>query len=334
MTDEQRRIEPKINIDDDDRQTGPTDTPYNGSLFDEIPNREKRPRSSSAENSPIVPNSDRVEVPPIDRSSPGKARQAGGLPLGTILGAAAMLTAAYAIWSGVGVTERIEQLEQRPTPQIEEAATQAQKIQALTKRIDELQQKLADQDALIRKQKSALEDQIKKQANRHQADMGTLIQGEEAKHKAMLKELGDQLAKSKAAAKSAAVEPPAKEAPVAAPSPKPKPVAKKSEEDMTELPGPIESASEVELPASTDRSGRESSWGINIVSLESETAAQQEVARLKEKGIQAEILETSANGRSWYRVRVAGFSSKDEAQEMQSTLAKEHGITGTWVNNQ
>ena len=286
------------------------------------------------DDEPIVPNSDRIEIPPVDRpvAEPKRENQ-GALPIGALLGGGALLLAAYAAWTNLGLTARIASLEERPTLRIEDMAKlQNQELQALSKRIDEQQKQIASLQATLDKQngqKGGLESSIEKLNEKHKADVAALMQRQASEIKTLNEELKQLKERSLEKAKKAA------EVPAASPpAAKPKPVVRKPVEDRTELPGPIESASEVEQPASSGAADRQASWGINIVSLESEEAAIQEVERLKGLGLNAEILETSANGRAWYRVRVAGFASKDEAQQMQSTLAKEHGITGTWVNNQ
>ena len=286
------------------------------------------------DDEPIVPNSDRIEIPPVDRpvAEPKREHQ-GALPIGALLGGGALLLAAYAAWANLGLTARIASLEERPTLRIEDMAKlQNQELQALSKRIDEQQKQIASLQATLDKQngqKGGLESSIEKLNEKHKADVAALMQRQASEIKTLNEELKQLKERSLEKAKKAA------EVPAASPpAAKPKPVVRKPVEDRTELPGPIESASEVEQPASSGAADRQASWGINIVSLESEEAAIQEVERLKGLGLGAEILETSANGRAWYRVRVAGFASKDEAQQMQSTLAKEHGITGTWVNNQ
>ena len=362
MTDETKgkRIEPRIGKDEDERRSSPADTPYTGSLFDDRYDEDDRSAPSdddfllnrvgsqpeSDDDEPIIPNSDRIEIPAVEKPARTLPGSDGSLPIVPILAGAALLASLYALWAGSDVSQRISQLENAPRSQIEDVnKLQGQETEALTKQLAELETRLAGQEKLIeglQKQNKSLEAALAKQDDKHKSDMTALMQGEDTKHKAMMQEISEQISNiqtSKSNGTAAAkpnAETPAIQVQTAtpAPKPKPKPVVRQPAMDKTELPGPIESVAEVESSASSAATGRQPSWGVNVISLESKTAAQQEVARLKEAGIDAEILETSADGRAWYRVRVAGFASKEEAQQMQSTLAKEHGIQGTWVNKQ
>ncbi|GAV19317.1 sporulation related domain protein [Mariprofundus micogutta] len=92
-----------------------------------------------------------------------------------------------------------------------------------------------------------------------------------------------------------------------------------------ELPAPLES-----LPA-----GKKSSaggWVVNIASVYSESAAKKELARLRGIGIDAEISESMVKGRQLFRIRTAGFASREEALQQKDRLASQHGIKDAWVH--
>ncbi len=72
-------------------------------------------------------------------------------------------------------------------------------------------------------------------------------------------------------------------------------------------------------------------WVINLTSVSTKEAADQELARLKELGIEAEAIRTQARGRTWYRIRVGGFESMEAAEARSKELAQQLGIADIWV---
>ncbi len=74
------------------------------------------------------------------------------------------------------------------------------------------------------------------------------------------------------------------------------------------------------------------SWAIIIASVNSRSAAEKALARLKGKGIAADIHPTTVKGKDWFRVRVSGFASRAEAEIQKTYLAQQHGIKGVWIH--
>ncbi|MDQ6969764.1 MAG: SPOR domain-containing protein [Mariprofundus sp.] len=74
------------------------------------------------------------------------------------------------------------------------------------------------------------------------------------------------------------------------------------------------------------------SWAIIIASVNSRIAAEKALARLKGKGIAADIHPTTVKGKDWFRVRVSGFASRAEAEIQKTYLAQQHGIKGVWIH--
>jgi len=72
-------------------------------------------------------------------------------------------------------------------------------------------------------------------------------------------------------------------------------------------------------------------WVINLVSVDSLKGAQKALARYQAKGITAEIFPTQIKGKQWYRLRIAGFASKQAANEQRKILTRTFGINDTWV---
>jgi len=73
-------------------------------------------------------------------------------------------------------------------------------------------------------------------------------------------------------------------------------------------------------------------WTIVIASLNTRSAAEKALVNLKGKGVAAEIAHILVNGKSWYRIRVGGFSSQQEAKLKKAYLAKHHGIRDAWIH--
>jgi len=73
-------------------------------------------------------------------------------------------------------------------------------------------------------------------------------------------------------------------------------------------------------------------WVVNLMSLDSLPAAKKALADFKARGISAEIGHYSVKGKTRYRIRVAGFASKKEAEAQKEYLIRKHHIKAAWVN--
>ncbi len=73
-------------------------------------------------------------------------------------------------------------------------------------------------------------------------------------------------------------------------------------------------------------------WVIVIASLNSRGAADRAIANLKAKGIAAEVNPIMVKGNPWYRIRVSGFTSRQEANAQKAYMASQHGIKDTWIH--
>ncbi len=72
-------------------------------------------------------------------------------------------------------------------------------------------------------------------------------------------------------------------------------------------------------------------WVVNLASVESKHAAIKAQGRYKAHGIASEIYAAVIKGKTWYRLRIGGFASKQEAIAQKRYLAKKHGIKDAWV---
>ncbi|MDQ6973139.1 MAG: SPOR domain-containing protein, partial [Mariprofundaceae bacterium] len=99
-----------------------------------------------------------------------------------------------------------------------------------------------------------------------------------------------------------------------------------SNANNTSLPPPVSSPTYAPAPRRMS-----SGWVVNITSVSDSESAYQEVARLKSMGINAESARAYSNGRTWYRIRIPGFASHDEAIRARPSLEARLGIRDTWV---
>ena len=73
-------------------------------------------------------------------------------------------------------------------------------------------------------------------------------------------------------------------------------------------------------------------WVIVIASLNSRAAADKAITNLNAKGIAAEVNPIMVKGNPWYRIRVSGFTSREEANAQKAYMASQHGIKDTWIH--
>ena len=84
------------------------------------------------------------------------------------------------------------------------------------------------------------------------------------------------------------------------------------------------------IPSSTEAS-RSGGWSINLISLSSEKDARTEMARLRQMGIRVEMQEAQRDGRTWFRLQVPGFDSREGARAYIATIQQQTGINNAWV---
>lgn len=94
------------------------------------------------------------------------------------------------------------------------------------------------------------------------------------------------------------------------------------------LPPPI---SRVDIAPVQQPARPSGGWVLNITSVSDQESAYQEVNRLRSMGINAESARAVSNGRTWYRIRIPGFNSHDEAVRARPGLEARLGIRDTWV---
>jgi len=95
------------------------------------------------------------------------------------------------------------------------------------------------------------------------------------------------------------------------------------------LPPPVSSAPAPQYQSRLSPIGGD--WVVNITSVSDPESAYQEVSRLRSMGINAESVTAVSHGRTWYRIRVPGFASDAEARAQRGALEARLGIRDTWI---
>jgi TolA-binding protein len=72
-------------------------------------------------------------------------------------------------------------------------------------------------------------------------------------------------------------------------------------------------------------------WVINLLSVGSARAADEEMVRLRKLGIRADKQKINREGKIWYRLRVTGFDSYAGAKAYVDTVEKQTGFSSAWV---
>jgi cell division septation protein DedD len=75
-------------------------------------------------------------------------------------------------------------------------------------------------------------------------------------------------------------------------------------------------------------------WVVNISSHAKEDLATRENARLQSLGLNSEIHTARVRERTWYRIQITGFASKNEAKAKLEDLQQYSGIKDAWIGKQ
>jgi len=93
--------------------------------------------------------------------------------------------------------------------------------------------------------------------------------------------------------------------------------------------GSAETASSAAETKRTEALPREGGWTVQVNAYPEEKSAQRLVERLKEKGYDAYMVVSNIKGRTWHRVRVGRFATRDEAKKAQEELQTKENLTKT-----
>lgn len=80
--------------------------------------------------------------------------------------------------------------------------------------------------------------------------------------------------------------------------------------------------------------GGEALWSVQVNAFPDERSAQIWVDRLKNKGYKAYMVEGNIKGRSWYRVRVGRYGTREEAEKVEEQLKSRENLTKAFATSQ
>ncbi|HMA82066.1 MAG TPA: SPOR domain-containing protein, partial [Candidatus Binatia bacterium] len=111
-----------------------------------------------------------------------------------------------------------------------------------------------------------------------------------------------------------------------APSKPEAPAAAKAAEKKADKPAPsAEAAQKTETASNGESKESGKTWRAQVNAFPDERSAKLIVDRLKNKGYNAYVTEVQNRGKTWYRVNVGKFGTRDEADKMVEKLrAKEN----------
>jgi len=96
---------------------------------------------------------------------------------------------------------------------------------------------------------------------------------------------------------------------------------------------PVETAPEIHQESPPHETGT-GDWVINLASYASETIAARKLADFERKGVTAEQSVASVNGKTIYRVRIAGFDTRKAATVRANSVRQQLGLKETWITRQ
>jgi cell division septation protein DedD len=98
------------------------------------------------------------------------------------------------------------------------------------------------------------------------------------------------------------------------------PPVKASDKKVEKSVPPEDTAKKAEASDAADQKDHGKTWRAQVNAFPDERSAKQIVDRLKNKGYNAYVTEVQNRGKTWYRVSVGKYNSRDEADKMVELL--------------
>lgn len=95
----------------------------------------------------------------------------------------------------------------------------------------------------------------------------------------------------------------------------------------------VEPAKRPKLAESAAAGETDKSWTVQVNAFPDPKSAQMWVDKLKSKGYNAYSAEVVNKGKTWYRVRVGQFASRDEAERLEQTLKTKENFPKAFVTS-
>ncbi len=103
------------------------------------------------------------------------------------------------------------------------------------------------------------------------------------------------------------------------------PATKAKEKSVEKSPTPSEAAKKTSTGESREASSR--GWTVQINAFPDDRSAKTWVDRLKNKGYNAYVSEVQNKGKTWYRVRVGSYASREEAKKVEDVLKNKENLS-------
>ena len=114
-------------------------------------------------------------------------------------------------------------------------------------------------------------------------------------------------------------------------------VQTKLEEAQAQVEQPVVSKQEKMVAAVSPRSAapkiskRVIRWGVNLTSVSTLASAEKIQKGLEGRGITSELNRVTIGGKIYYRIRIPGFASKQEAEQARLPYLKEREFSSAWL---
>lgn len=108
-----------------------------------------------------------------------------------------------------------------------------------------------------------------------------------------------------------------------------------TEKKLSVSEAPKKSIKQTEAPPVESKTeGGEALWSVQVNAFPDERSAQTWVDRLKNKGYKAYMVEANLGGRTWYRVRVGRYGTREEAEKIEAQLKSRENLTKAFATSQ
>ncbi|MCK5480314.1 MAG: SPOR domain-containing protein [Gammaproteobacteria bacterium] len=81
----------------------------------------------------------------------------------------------------------------------------------------------------------------------------------------------------------------------------------------------------------SEPAGKPGDWSINLVSYLKKSTAEKMRSRFLDKGVAADQVMATVNGKTYYRLRVTGFETREAAIKQSTTIKEQLGLKETWI---
>ncbi len=103
---------------------------------------------------------------------------------------------------------------------------------------------------------------------------------------------------------------------------------------LSQLTVPAESGKPLQAAGQNAQTGKGGDWSINLASYTKQSAAEKVRGRFLARGVATDQVVATVNGKTYYRLRVTGFESRQAALTQSAVIKEKLGLGETWVTKQ